>query len=396
MTRAQQVLPPAHDPAPGWGESLGTGAAGIALLHIERARTGIAGWDIAHGWTSAVTRSPVTANPDIASLYRGAPAVAFTLHTAAQSAYTCALKTLDSHITTLIRHRLHRAHERIDRAQLPAAREFDLINGLTGIGAYLLHRHGDADQLRDVLAYLVRLTEPLQTAAETLPGWWCRNPPTDSPAHRWPGGHGDLGLAHGIAGPLTLLSTALRRGITVAGHAEAIGRILAWFDQLRCATGRRAWWPERISRSEWHTRTVAQHGPQRPSWCYGTPGLARAQQLAALALDDPRRQRQAEDALIGCVTDEHQLSKLSDATLCHGWAGLAHTTWRTAAAGPGSALTTCLPHLRARLDQHLDRHGTPVDDGLLEGRAGIRLVQHTTSIGEPSTVRWDACLLVGG
>lgn len=58
--------------------------------------------------------------PDIASLYRGAPAVAFALHTADQSGYASVLDTLDGHITTLTRQRLHRAHERIDRGQLPA------------------------------------------------------------------------------------------------------------------------------------------------------------------------------------------------------------------------------------------------------------------------------------
>lgn len=37
--------------------------------------------------------------------------------------------------------------------------------------------------------------------------------------------------------------------------------------------------------------------PARPSWCYGTPGLARARQLAGLALRDLARQEAAEHAL---------------------------------------------------------------------------------------------------
>ena len=78
-----------------------------------------------------MTRTPVTAHPDACGLYQGAPAVAFTLHAAGQPAYGTALGTLDGHIATLTRHRLERAHERIDRGQLPALREFDLINGST-------------------------------------------------------------------------------------------------------------------------------------------------------------------------------------------------------------------------------------------------------------------------
>ncbi len=57
--------PPEHDLSPGWGQSLSAGAAGLALLHIAYARAGLAGWDIAHRWAAAMTRSPVAAHPDV-------------------------------------------------------------------------------------------------------------------------------------------------------------------------------------------------------------------------------------------------------------------------------------------------------------------------------------------
>ena len=57
----------------------------------------------------------------------------------------------------------------------------------------------------------------------------------------------------------------------------------------------------------------------------GTPGLARAQQLAALALGDRARQQAAEDALARCLADPVQLARISDPALCHGWAGLLLT-----------------------------------------------------------------------
>lgn len=386
--------PPLTEPAVP-GASLGSGAAGIALLHIERARAGTGTWRTAHEQVSAATREPVTAHPDVASLYEGAPAVAFILSTAGRAGYAAALNALDGHIGTLTRHRLSRAHERVDRGNLPALQEYDLISGLTGIGAYLLHRDRDPDLLREVLAYLVRLTQPLDADGEILPGWWCGDHPNDQPASHWPGGHGNLGLAHGIAGPLALLSMALRRGVTVSGQLEAITRVCLWLDQWRVGQGPQAWWPGRITRPELRSRTVRQHGPQRPSWCYGTPGLARAQQLAALAVNDPRRQRQTEQTLAGCVTDEDQLAQIHDASLCHGWAGLLHTTWRAAAdADDEGALAATLPHLRARLEQHLTRFGPPPHNGFLEGHAGVELVRDTTAAIGPRATRWDACLLL--
>ncbi|GAA3014672.1 lanthionine synthetase C family protein [Actinokineospora diospyrosa] len=370
-------------------DSLADGAAGIALLHFERARTGACAAVDAHPWAVTMTEGPVTAHPDVASLYRGAPAVAFALRTAGHPAYAAAVADLDEHIVTLTRERLERAHRRIDNSLLPDIREFDLISGLTGIGTYLLHRGHDL--LTEVLAYLVRLTEPLGE----LPGWWC-GPPTDSLAEEWIGGHGNLGLAHGIAGPLALLAMAMRRGLVVDGQVEAISTIWRWFDDWRVGTGREAWWPGRITGAELVTGTVTQAGPQRPSWCYGTPGQARALQLAALALGDTRRQQQVENTLAGCVTDPSQLGLLVDTTLCHGWAGVVLTTWRAAAdAGPDSELAAHLPRLRERLDHHLQSSPTP-GNGLLEGEAGEQLTCLTIDTDQPARTTWDLCLLVSG
>jgi|HubBroStandDraft_1064217.scaffolds.fasta_scaffold05584_7 hypothetical protein len=88
-----------------------------------------------------MTRTPVNADPTTASLYYGAPAVAYTLHAAGQPAYRTALAVLDRSIDTIVRHRLATAHRRIDHGLIAQAREYDLIHGLTGLGAYLMHRY---------------------------------------------------------------------------------------------------------------------------------------------------------------------------------------------------------------------------------------------------------------
>lgn len=391
--RAADGEPPATEPSPGWSQSLYRGAPGILLSHIEDARVGDGAQDLVHRWAAATTRSPVTAHPDAAGLDRGAPAVAFALHAAGQPAYAPTLATLDAHITTLTQDRLDRAHDRIEKGEHPALGEFDLVHGLTGLGAYLLHRHHGGALLREVLAYLVRLTESVPVAGETLPGWWSADGPAGRLSPDWPGGHANLGLAHGITGPLALLALTLRRRIAVTGQAEAIDRICRWLDTWRVGIGRHAWWPETVSAGERRSGTVRQPGPARPSWCYGTPGLARALQLAGLALDDPRRRRTGEEALAGCLTDEHQLGQLRDASLCHGWAGLAYTTWRVShdATDPDMFATA---RLRRRLDEDLHRHGPPSGAGLLEGAAGMNLARRALTTGQPPACGWDVCLLL--
>jgi hypothetical protein len=389
-----ELDPPAQDPEPGWSQSLANGAPGIALLHIERARSGLGPWSAAQRWAAATTRRQVSAHPSM-SLYRGAPAVAFALHAAEQAAYGPALSTFDARVRQIAEHRLAAAHDRIDRRCLPDLAEFDLISGMTGIGAYLLYRDQDDSTLRSVLTYLVRLTQPIPTACGELPGWWSANGPQDKPSLDWVGGHANLGMAHGIAGPLALLSTAMRRGVTVAGQAEAIEHVCCWLDRQRGGSPGQPRWPGTISLAELRSGAPRVH-IHRPSWCYGTPGLARAQQLAGIALGDRHRQRLGEDALNACINDELQLPRIDNATLCHGWAGLVLTVWRVAAdsVNPGR-FTDRLPHLLDGLARAVRDHPLR-HDALLEGAIGVQLAQHAaTGSGLPQS-RWDACLLLDG
>ena len=129
--------------------------------------------------------------------------------------------------------------------------------------------------------------------------------------------------------------------------------------------------------------------PRRPSWCYGTPGLVRAQQLAGLALADHDRQRAAEHALAGCLTDPGQLAQLTDPALCHGWAGVLLTAWHAAADAGTPDITSQLPMLIDAVLQHAPGCG---HRGLIEGSAGIALTLHT--ITTPAGTGWESCLLI--
>ncbi|WP_163568879.1 lanthionine synthetase LanC family protein [Fodinicola feengrottensis] len=163
----------------------------------------------------------------------------------------------------------------------------------------------------------------------------------------------------------------------------SIDRICRWLDQWAQGTAAATWWPESVSRYEHHEQTLARRAPGRPSWCYGTPGIARAQQLAGLARDDSDRARRAEQALAECLADHHQLALIRDASLCHGWAGLLHTTARVAANATDDRLaSTALPQLRYRLSEHLRRSGLPGHDGLLTARRrrATRSVRRPTGV----------------
>ncbi|MEU8911770.1 lanthionine synthetase C family protein [Streptomyces nigrescens] len=388
---AVPAAPPEDQP---WAaQALAAGATGTALLHIERARTGHGTWQQAHPWIKTAVATAISA-ADTSGLYLGAPAVAFMLNCAVTPdvpRYQEALTAVDRHVTELAHRRADAAQARMRSGRPASFHEYDIFYGLTGIGAYLLRRSPSGSAMGRVLAYLVRLALPIRHGDHgALPGWWVGHQPDLTPS-TVSAGHANFGTAHGIAGPLLLLARALRQGVTVDGHEDAIDTILHWLDTWRQDGPAGPWWPEHLHLGELSAGVPAQRGPARPSWCYGTPGIARAGQLAALARRDPVRQHLYEEAMARCLADPDQLSKIADTGLCHGWAGVYQTAFRSAHDAATSALRAALPGLAAALTRHA-HPGT--DPGLLQGDAGTALALTTAAHNAAPTSGWDACLLI--
>lgn len=374
-------------------QSLAGGAAGIALLHIERARAGHGDWKTAHTWLTLTAHDNLSAGPN-ANLYFGAPTLAFVTRAAADrpGKLAGALTDLDASTIALTRRRLHDAHARINRGDQPTLAEFDLIRGLAGLGSYHLRRHPDDDITRAVLSYLVRLTKPLPDNSDDLPGWWTDVSPNGDPSPDFPGGHGNFGMSHGISAPLALLSLTMLRGVVVEGHTDAIARICTWLDTWQQEHPAGPWWPGYITLQNVHNRYTGKTSHQRPSWCYGTPGIARAQQLAGLATGNVARQRAAEAAMLGCLQDSDRLDRLPETGLCHGMAGLFQVAWRMAADANTPTIADELPGLTERLLAGLE--SAPEDAEFLDGHAGVALALQTAGTDTAPLTHWDACLLL--
>jgi hypothetical protein len=177
-------------------------------------------------------------------------------------------------------------------------------------------------------------------------------------------------------------------------------------DRWQQETGRGPAWPYWITLGELRAGCLAPSAPRRPSWCYGTAGLARARQLAALALGDTGLQIDAENALVAALTDPDQLRATTDNGLCHGFAGLAHVAARTADdAHPSTAgrLRAAIPALLAAVhppgtDPAHAATALVQDEaqgpGLLNGAAGTALALLAPSTAAPPRSDWDTCLLI--
>jgi hypothetical protein len=164
-----------------------------------------------------------------------------------------------------------------------------------------------------------------------------------------------------------------------------------WYDRWAQDTPDGRWWPEWLTLSDLRAGRSGQRGPGRPSWCYGTPGIARALQLAGIATTDPARQAAAEHALAASLAPG-RLATLTSPGLCHGLAGAYQAAARAAADAITPAIASRLPGTAAVLTAAASTStGSPA---LLTGDTGTRLAAETARRSAAPISGWDACLLL--
>ncbi|MFD0551585.1 hypothetical protein ACFQ0X_22140 [Streptomyces rectiviolaceus] len=125
-------------------QDLSEGPLGIALLDIESGDLPAARRHIAQAVVHGVSAG---AN---ASLFHGAPALEFVLARAGHAG-----RDVRDVVDRVVDARLTAARRRQESGVLPNLAEWDLIRGLTGLGALLLTRGAPSARLTDVLSYLV-------------------------------------------------------------------------------------------------------------------------------------------------------------------------------------------------------------------------------------------------
>jgi lantibiotic biosynthesis protein len=156
----------------------------------------------------------------------------------------------------------------------------------------------------------------------TRPGWWL--PPDARPDASGipPSGAADTGMAHGIAGPLALLSTAATAGWATDGQASAIRTATTWL--LTWQTPGTATWPPHITGTELDNQQPAHASTpgRRDAWCYGSPGISSALTAASRALDHPRPGQVADTAITALAARPAHRWDTEGPALCHGTAGI--------------------------------------------------------------------------
>ncbi|MGH3869596.1 MAG: lanthionine synthetase C family protein [Pseudonocardiaceae bacterium] len=273
---------------------------------------------------------------------------------------------------------------------------YDAINGLAGIGRVLLAAltAGYDTAESGLLTALRTLTAMIDTQYGRRPGWWL---PDGEHSTVDPSGAATTGMAHGIAGPVSLLATAHAAGWSVAGQRAALQSAAHWL--LRWRTGAAHTWAPCVTGDELDSDTAQPSAGRRDAWCYGAPGVGRALILAGSALADPQLTT-AGDAAIASLSDRPaDLWDVEGPTLCHGYAGVLQSATTRQGGTGDSAATAVTNAFNPRLTfafRHF-HNGLPSDEpGLLTGSAGVALAlaDHGQLPAPPVPTRWDALLLL--
>jgi hypothetical protein len=399
--------------------SLSQGYAGLALLCgyldecFPRER-----WDLkARDYLQVAARAAEASGELPLGLFSGLSGLAFAAWRLSRGGqrYQRLLASLDHSIC-----RRAMAAARSIRGRNGAAfSEFDPISGLSGVGAYLLCRRGEPHMLAALLSLVEGLVD-LLSEADGVPRWY--TPPhllgDERTREVCPHGNLNFGLAHGIPGPLALLSLVHAAGISAPGLAEAIARTADWLCENRFDDAWGLNWPSFVpliqtesahgQHLEAPSARTAPDGPSRCAWCYGSPGIARALWLAGEALGRQDYRDLAISAMDAVFRRPVAVRRIPSPTFCHGVAGLLAITLRFSHEMPreqGSpAFST---EIRALVEQllasfqpesllgfrHIETRDSEMDQpGLLEGAPGVALALLAAATGAEPT--WDRLFLL--
>lgn len=278
--------------------------------------------------------------------------------------------------------------------------DYDVVTGISGVGAYLLCRINDARALHTLRAIVEALVEIIERDTPS-PAWFTPAEMITGRAMigKYAEGYLNCGLAHGGPGMLSLLALVYLQDIEVRGLRSAIERMAHWL----IAQGRvDRWgttWPAAVGVKGSDPRTPGPIG-----WCYGNPGVAQALWLAGSALDDVGIRETATEALRSVYRRPLSRRGATSPTFCHGTAGLLQITMRLAnetvlpeffdAANNGLQQLLAFYTEDATFGyRDYDRETGPVDRiGLLEGAAGVALV--LLAAASPQEPDWDRIFLL--
>jgi len=296
-------------------------------------------WDLAaHEYVLQIVASIESDGIHDYSLFGGLSGICWSLLQASKSKtrYQKLLQTLNEDLVEAVKnYYLLPMKDDVQKKVPSGVQLYDLIQGIVGIGAYMLqdlHNPLFYETLISITQTLIERCRPIRIEGYKVHGWYVPNhfQFTDQDIQQFPKGNFNLGLAHGVPGILSFLSIAYAHGICLDHQLETIQQITNWLVSKNCGEKNSPRWCDRVSFEE-ETRNLSSSASiHRDAWCYGTPGVARSLYLAGDALKDNLLKNFASHAFRTIFQRSEEEWGLVSPTFCHGTVGLLAITFRMA------------------------------------------------------------------
>ncbi|GAB3925015.1 lanthionine synthetase C family protein [Larkinella terrae] len=256
------------------------------------------------------------------------------------------------------------------------AGSFDYLHGGLGACLYFLERPRSAE----TVYYLTEIVNQLEKIAlKKTDGsitWYFRN--FDRPDDR--SVSYNLGLSHGTASIVAVLSLLYRHGYAQNQCARLIEGGLQWLWSVRNENN-----PAVFPRQLFDDQPRDEFS--RMAWCYGDLGIAHTFQLAGEIFNHNRWKQIAELTMLKAATRRSRKETLvSDTAFCHGSGGISHLFARFAQSHPNPVLDeTARFWLQVTLDHALPSSENDIlqqpiplsirgDLSFLDGEASIGMI----------------------
>jgi hypothetical protein len=281
--------------------------------------------------------------------------------------------------------------------------DYDLIVGLVGLGVYALERLPSPSATSCLEGVVDRLEE--LSVRRGVGITWHTAPRLLPPIQleKSPRGYYNLGLAHGVPGVIAFLGAVCAAGVRRGKARKLLAGAVSWLLAQKFTDRPGASFPP------WITLGVVPTESARSAWCYGDPGVAAALFWASRSVGETAWEKEAVGIAQAAAQRPFPETRVLDATLCHGAAGLAHLFNRISQATDdevlrGAARSWFERALSFRLPgrgiggfslRSVRRDGTRRwlnDWGILTGASGIALA--LLAAATPVEPGWDRMLLL--
>jgi hypothetical protein len=275
---------------------------------------------------------------------------------------------------------------------------YELLSGIVGIGVYARERLPRPSAVRLLEAVVDRLAACAQRTAAGAAFFSPREALSPVYQDMAPGGTYNLGMAHGIAGVISLLGSVCSAEVAVDRAAPLLADSVAWLLARELPPGG-------------DYRFMSTYTPGRDvdvgrlSWCHGDLAVATALLIAARSTGEPSWEQHARRLAQSAAARTVDNTPVPDATLCHGAAGIGHLFNRlyqsTGDAALGDAARRWLSRAVAMREPELGVAGYRMFErgkrydhpGFRIGASGIALA--LLAAASPVGPDWDRLLTTG-